>query len=120
MSAPRRRLVAVLLAAVAVVPLGACGDDDDDRGGEPVATNTVTLPRSYKFAPEVIQVRAGSTVTWQNEDDFPHNVKVLELGRTEDLPVGGDASIDFPDPGTYLYQCTFHPDQMRGKIVVEA
>jgi plastocyanin len=123
MRAPLRSILAVLLAVVAVLAFAACGDDDDRAAaveGEPVATQTVKLPRSYKFDPAVIKVRAGSTVTWQNEDDFPHNVKVLELDRTEDLPVGGTATIEFPDAGTFLYQCTFHPDQMRGRIVVEA
>jgi len=124
-----------VLALVALVALGGCGGDDggggdarssgsDDAGftvsADPVATDKVTLPRSYKFEPAAASVKAGSTVTWENQDDFPHNVKVFDLDETVDLPIGKTASITFDEPGTYLYQCTLHPDQMKGKVVVEA
>jgi plastocyanin len=130
----RPRIVAAVLALVSLIALGACGGDADagsaggaDDGapfkvsGEPVATEKVDLPRSYKFEPAVITVAPGTTVTWENKDDFPHNVKVFgENEQTEDLPIGGAAEIEFAEAGTYYYQCTLHPDQMKGKILVEA
>lgn len=104
------------------------GGGDSDSASEPdftvtdapVATGKVMLPPSYKFEPAAASVSAGDTVTWENQDNFPHNVKVFELDRTVDLPIGKTATITFDEPGTYLYQCTLHPTQMKGKVVVEA
>lgn len=86
---------------------------------EPVATTEVDLPKSYKFEPEAISVEAGEEVTWTNNDDFPHNVHLLDGSDvTEDLPVGESAAMTFDDPGEFYYECSIHPDQMQGKIVV--
>lgn len=87
---------------------------------EPVATTEVDLPKSYKFEPAAITVDAGAEVTWTNNDDFPHNVHLLDGSDvTEDLPQGESASITFDEPGEYYYECSIHPDQMRGKVVVQ-
>jgi plastocyanin len=130
----RSKTVVAVLAIVTLLALGACGGDGDsasasDSGdgapfkvsGEPVATDKVMLPQSYKFEPAVIQVAPGATVTWENKDNFPHNVKVFgDEEQTKDLPIGGTVEIAFSDEGTYYYQCTLHPAQMKGKILVES
>lgn len=86
---------------------------------EPVATTDVDLPKSYKFEPVAISIDAGDEVTWTNNDDFPHNVHLLgENEVTEDLPVGESASISFDEAGEYYYECSIHPQQMQGKIIV--
>lgn len=86
---------------------------------KPVATTDVDLPKSYKFNPVAISVDAGEEVTWTNNDDFPHNVHLLDgSGVTEDLPVGESVSMSFDEAGDYYYECSIHPQQMRGKIVV--
>jgi plastocyanin len=67
----------------------------------------------------VIAVSAGSEVTWANEDDFPHNVHLLNgSDSTYDLPIGDSVSITFEEAGDYYYECSIHPQQMRGKVVV--
>jgi plastocyanin len=87
---------------------------------EPVATTEVDLPKSYKFDPVAISVDAGEEVTWTNNDDFPHNVHLLDGSDvTEALPVGGSVSLTFDAPGEIYYECSIHPQQMRGKIVVQ-
>lgn len=132
------RRVLVLFAAAALLLGAACSSSDDGSAGgdgeqgdaaaeapfeiddEPVATTEVDLPKSYKFEPAAIVVEAGSEVTWTNDDDFPHNVHLLDGSDvTEDLPVGGSATIAFDEPGDVYYECSIHPDQMHGKIVVE-
>jgi plastocyanin len=96
------------------------GDAPFEVPGEPVAATEVSLPKSYRFEPAVIQIEAGDTVTWTNEDDFPHNVHLLNgSDRTVDLPIGETASITFGDPGTIYYECSIHPQQMHGKILVK-
>lgn len=85
----------------------------------PVRTDTVELPKSYRFEPEAIEIEAGTTVTWVNEDDFPHNVHLLDgSDRTESLPVGGSAEITFEEPGTIEYGCSLHPQQMQGTVLI--
>ncbi|HEX7167334.1 MAG TPA: plastocyanin/azurin family copper-binding protein [Acidimicrobiales bacterium] len=136
---PRTRTLAAALAVVSLLALGACGGGGKDGAaegsdasgtasgedapfevdGEPVATDKVTLPRSYTFEPAVITVKPGTTVTWENKDDFPHNVKLMDDGEVQDLRVGATTTITFDEEGTFYYQCTLHPTQMKGKVVVE-
>ena len=83
-----------------------------------MATTTVDLPKSYKFAPAAITVTAGSTVTWTNDDNFTHTVKVdgqddHEVGR------GKSVSITFDEAGTYHYVCTLHSRDMDGEVIVQ-
>jgi plastocyanin len=108
-----RGLVALTLLAA----LAGCGGSGPEAA--PVRTDTVDLPKSYRFEPEVIEVDPGTIVTWTNHDDFPHNVHLLDgSDREESLPVGGTAMIPFPDPGTVEYECSLHPQQMQGTVIV--
>jgi plastocyanin len=111
-----RRLAAALLVAGL---LGACSRGDAPTG-EPVATNQVELPKSYQFEPAAIVVDVGTTVTWTNQDDFPHNVHMLDgSDRTVDLPLGGSGTLTFDEAGTFDYECSLHPQQMKGTVTVE-
>lgn len=125
----------VLIASVAALGLLAVGCSSGDGASaadagsgdeppfelsaEPVETSDVTLPRSYKFEPQVIGVSPATEVTWTNEDNFPHNVQLLDgSDMTKDLAIGVSASITFDEPGDYYYECSIHPQQMRGKVIV--
>lgn len=109
----RRGLLIVAAAAV----LTACADGGSQEA--PVRTDRVTLPKSYRFEPPVIEVEAGTAVTWTNEDDFPHNVHLLDGSDvTKDLPIGGTARITFEEPGEIAYECSLHPQQMQGTVIV--
>jgi plastocyanin len=86
---------------------------------EPVSTTEVDLPKSYRFDPVAITVDAGDKVTWTNNDDFPHNVHLLNgTDMTENLPIGETVTMTFDEPGEFYYECSIHPQQMQGKIVV--
>jgi plastocyanin len=106
--------VVLLAASVAVVAVAARGSDDRS---EPVATTEVTMAKSYRFDPETIEVEAGSTVTWTNEDNFTHTVQVDEQEDHEVGP-GESFSITFDEPGTYRYVCTLHRQDMDGEVIV--
>jgi plastocyanin len=108
------RLTLVLAVAVPVLAAG-CGGV---HLGKPVATNEVLLPKSYKFEPAAIVVKAGTSVTWRNDDNFSHTVKV-EDGPDHELGRGKTVTIRFAKPGTYHYLCTFHPHDMRGEVIVK-
>jgi plastocyanin len=96
--------------------LAACAPP---AAAEPVATNQVDLPPSYKFEPAVITVPDGTTVTWTNHDNFTHNVRLLDDGgEVLDLPPGATVSFTFSGPGEHRYDCSFHPNDMNGVVVV--
>ena len=107
-----------LLPAVAAVALAAAGCGGSGESSEPVATTEVSMAKSYVFEPEVIEVAAGETVTWTNDDNFTHTVQVD--GR-EDHKVEQDDSVSiiFDRPGTYHYVCTLHRQDMDGDVVVQ-
>lgn len=71
------------------------------------------------FAPQRIEVKRGTTVTWVNNDATRHNA-VADDGsfRTPLLPKGGRASVTFRAAGSFPYSCGPHPF-MRGEIVVK-
>ncbi len=87
---------------------------------EAVRTSSVNMPASYRFDPVAIEVVAGDTVTWMNNDHFSHNVHVLGVAewRSDVLAPGESVTYTFSDPGEYAYQCDLHPQDMTGKVIV--
>ena len=75
------------------------------------------MAKSYRFDPTVIKVKAGDTVTWTNNDNFTHTVKV-EDGPDHKVGRGDSVSIKFATPGTYHYICTLHSHDMHGQVIV--
>ena len=111
-----RALGATAILAVALC-LGACSASD--AGASPVATDQVNLPPSYKFEPAAITVPDGTTVTWTNNDNFTHNVRLIDDGgEILALPPGESVSFTFRGPGEHRYDCSFHPNDMNGVVVV--
>jgi plastocyanin len=81
------------------------------------AEETQSLIKNFKFAPLV--VKAGTTVTWVNMDDEPHNV-VSDAGlfRSSGLDTNESFSYRFDKPGAYQIHCSIHP-RMVATVVVE-
>jgi plastocyanin len=113
LSRPLARLASVGLLAVMLAACAAASPP------EPVATDHVDLPPSYRFEPQVISVPDGTTVTWANHDNFTHNVRLLDDGG-EILPLhpGESVSFTFSGPGEHRYDCSFHPNDMSGVVIV--
>jgi plastocyanin len=109
-----RLLLPVAALAVTVVAAG-CGGTGSTA---PVATTAVSMAKSYRFDPKTIEINAGQTVTWTNDDNFTHTVKVDGM---DDHKVGrGDSvSIRFDKAGTYHYVCTLHSKDMHGTVIVK-
>ena len=74
---------------------------------------------NFTFGPQELKVKAGTTVTWTNEDDIPHTVVSPNNFRSKALDTDGTYSFTFTTPGAYKYFCSLHP-HMTGTIVVEA
>lgn len=105
-----------LLAALAATAAGCGGSDPLES--DPVATTQVTLPKSYRFDPPVIEVEPGATVTWENEDSFTHTVRFDDDSETAKLEPGEAFSREFPEQGAFHYVCTLHPHDMEGEVLV--
>jgi plastocyanin len=83
------------------------------------ATGKISIG-NFTFAPASMQVRAGSSLTWVNEDDVPHTI----VGSDKDSPLRSPAldtddrySVVLTRPGTYRYFCSLHP-HMTGTVIV--
>lgn len=106
----------LLLPAVAAAALFAAGCGGSGTS-EPVAATEVEMVKSYRFEPQVIEIEAGDTVTWTNEDNFTHTVQV-EGQPDHEVEQGESVSIAFDEPGTYEYVCTLHRQDMDGTVIV--
>jgi len=83
------------------------------------ADATAVKIETFAFGPQELRVKAGTTVTWTNEDDIPHTVVSPNNFRSKALDTEGSYSFTFTTPGIYKYFCSLHP-HMTGTIVVEA
>jgi plastocyanin len=73
---------------------------------------------NFTFGPKELKVKAGTTVTWTNEDDIPHTVVSPNNFRSKVLDTDGTYAFTFTTPGTYTYFCSLHP-HMTATVVVE-
>jgi plastocyanin len=141
-----RRLLALLLAlvALAVVTAGCGGGDDDGGDGgngggnapaaeEPAAPTaedggggsggtgpgTQVSMKDIKFNPGTVTIKAGGKVTWTNDDSVGHDVTAddFESGSPGGIDGGSTYSHTFKKPGTYDYVCSVHPG-MKGAVKV--
>jgi len=84
------------------------------------AAETEVKIDNFAFAPHRAVVKAGTTVTWINEEDIPHTVaSSTKLFKSNALDTKDKFSFTFTTAGAYEYCCSLHP-HMTGPIVVEA
>jgi plastocyanin len=73
---------------------------------------------NFAFAPAVVTVPVGTTVTWTNADEDPHTVVATgKAFHSTALDTDDKFSFTFTRPGEYAYFCSLHP-HMTGKIIV--
>ena len=73
---------------------------------------------NFSFTPATAAVPVGTTVTWTNHDDIPHNVVSPEQKfKSPVLDTDEKFSHTFDVAGTYKYYCSIHP-RMTGQVVV--
>jgi plastocyanin len=79
---------------------------------------------NFAFTPKTLTVARGTTVTWDNKDEEPHNIVDVPDGkqprkfRSQAVDGGEKYTFTFTDPGTYKYICSIHP-HMEGTVVVK-
>ena len=90
----------------------------EDGGQAAAADGTRVVVDNFSFAPATATVPVGTTVTWTNHDDIPHNVVNPEQKfKSRVLDTDEAFSHTFGVAGTFKYYCSIHP-RMTGQVVV--
>jgi plastocyanin len=134
------KLVALMLACLALGLVACGGDDDDDGGGGGGGASTTEQPSSgggggggvqvslknIQFNPKDVTVKPGETITFTNDEAVAHDVH-KQSGPGPDFASGGDGGMQEGDtfelkldkPGKYDYVCHVHAPGMAGTITVK-
>jgi len=127
----RRLLLPILLTAVAVAVgsvLIIVLTDDASSGGSGSSGSPASAPSAggatkvditdFKYDPETITVKAGSSVTFVNNDSAPHTATADDAFDTGNLGKGDSKAVKVDKAGSFAYVCEFHAF-MKGTVVVE-
>ena len=104
-----KRAVVVALAATSLLAGGATAADAPVR--------TVTIPGKL-YEPAHLDVLAGTTVTWKNDDAINHTITADgDAFSSGYVPPGGSFTFTFAKQGSYPFHCTIHKF-MKGEVDV--
>lgn len=105
----RHAALGVALAAAALL----------SAGHAPASSGPAVGIKDHKYAPTILTVPVGATVTWTNHDEDPHTVTSATSAFTSrGLSNEETFAQTFTRPGTYAYFCALHP-QMKATVVVK-
>jgi plastocyanin len=89
-----------------------------DKAAPGAAERNQVVVDNFSFTPATAAVPLGTTVTWTNHDDIPHNVVSSEQKfKSPVLDTDEMFTHKFEAAGTYKYYCSIHP-RMTGQVVV--
>lgn len=106
-----------ILASAALLLAGCASSQAANDPASAAGANTVTMAKSYIFEPREISVTPGTAVTWVNEDNFTHTVRIGDDVVGQAAP-GESFDYTFSAAGTFDYDCSLHPQDMRGVVTV--
>ncbi|GAB3552300.1 cupredoxin family copper-binding protein [Noviherbaspirillum agri] len=113
MSRPANR--AIHGVAVVLISMATCFASDCVLAEEKVHVVTI---EAMRYVPEVIEVKAGDTVIWQNKDAFAHTATAVD--RSFDSgSIASERNWQFRArrKGSISYVCTLHPT-MKATLIV--
>ena len=85
----------------------------------PASTAAEVKVDNFSFSPATLNVAVGTTVTWTNRDDIPHNVVSTDkVFKSKVMDTDEKFSYTFTKAGSYAYFCSIHP-HMTGTVVVK-
>ena len=108
------KAIVVAAGLSVLILLGVACTGDSLESSEATATNEVAV-KDNKFDAQVVEVSAGTTVTWTWVGDRPHNV-TGDNWASDNLSEGSFERT-FDVAGTYDYRCTLHGG-MTGRVIV--
>jgi len=114
-----------LLTASLMIVLTLLACEERAQGTGPAAADdqsasaTAVKIDNFSFTPQTLTVNVGTTVTWTNGDDVPHNVVSTDkVFKSKTMDTDEKFSYTFAKPGTYNYYCSIHP-RMTAAVVVK-
>lgn len=138
----RTVIIAALFCAMALMAAGCGGEEESasvpkatttpEATAEATASATATGTQEgaaadsasvaiegFTYTPKTVEVEAGATVTWTDEDASNHTVTFTEksVKSIDNIREGQSKKVRFEKPGTYDYICEFHPG-MAGTVEV--
>ena len=112
-----RIAIALMLLGAAALPVAGSAADREAAGRKPAA-HTVKM-EATQFEPVLLTIRQGDSVTWVNEDPFPHTAASEAAGFGSPIILAGKSwTHTFGKKGEFDYVCTLHPT-MKAKLRVE-
>lgn len=133
-------IVALLAGGIFAVAKSSSNSSDDKSGHSSDSTSPAQQPTEatttaqsgevavgisdFKYSPQALVVKKGSTVTWTNQDDVGHDITSDSDSEKRGLasPLlskGQTFSHTFSEVGTYAYHCKPHPYMTASVQVVE-
>jgi amicyanin len=135
-----KKLLALILACLALGLVAAgCGGDDDNGGSsgdsgaskseEPASSGgggAQVGMENVQFTPKHLTVKPGETITFTNDEAVPHDVHKtsgpgadFSSGDAGGMQEGDTFKLTLDEPGDYEYVCKVHAPGMSGSITVK-
>jgi plastocyanin len=131
------KTILLTILVLAAIFLGACGNTATPSPQQapsiltpvpaiqvPASTTAVLGSKAaitisgFKFDPDTVTVKTGTTITWTNQDSTDHTVTADDGSwKSENLAKDATFSFTFDKAGTYTYHCSIHTS-MKGTIIV--
>lgn len=89
---------------------------NNQQQAQPENLSASVFIKNFAFNPATLTIKAGTTVTWTNNDPFPHQIKSAAFNSSP-LDQGSTFQFTFSALGQYDYSCAIHPS-MKGKIII--
>ncbi len=117
----RKTLIFPLLAG-AIFAAGCGGGDEPatkPAAAKPAAETAATVVEltGSTFAPETVDVKAGDTISFVNQDEIAHTATASGTFDSGSMAGGAEFSFTAEKAGQISYVCSFHPG-MTGTINV--
>lgn len=109
--------IGIIALLIGVVALSGCTQNQQNSTQN--APNTIAI-QNFAFNPNTLTVKAGTKVTWINQDSTTHTV-TSDNGAFQssgNLNPGDKYTFTFNKTGTYPFHCSIHPS-MTGQITVQ-
>lgn len=102
------------------------GSQQQQQGSSPAAVNGTKVSiidnsKSNSYSPNPVEIKAGETITWVNDDSAVHTATSNDGTFDSDvLRRGQTFSFTFDKAGEYPYFCAIHPNMIGTVVVVAA
>lgn len=85
--------------------------------GQAMAADYTVVVDKMAFGEMPAELHVGDTITWRNDDIFPHSATADDQSFDVDLPAEAEVVMALTVAGEWSFICKFHPG-MTGTLVV--